>query len=192
MIYLVQLCNDPTNIELYQLPMKSLLLVLVWTVWHCQDPTQFKEGQWKWYENGGPSSVVRQAHSQKLISHKLWSPPKKKQCSALGHVWSACQLEGQPNTHHCLHRHCLCRSPCQLTTAWTHSVCAGHPANSPLPGPTLRRSPLYAHSLSLKPKVPFTDNTKLSPPYWQYKAISPLLTIQSSPLYWQYKAITES
>ena len=145
------------------------------------------------------------------------STKKKKQCSALGHVWSACQLEGQPNTHHCLHRHCLCRSPCQLTTAWTHSVCAGHPANSPLPGPTLRRSPLYAHSLSLKPKVPFTDNTKLSPPYWQYKAISPLLTIQSylpftdntklsplltiqsylpftdntklSPLYWQYKAL---
>ena len=47
-----------------------------------------------------------------------------------------------------------------LTTACTDTVCAGHPANSPLPGPTLRRSPLYAHSLSLKPKVPFTDNLR--------------------------------
>ena len=162
MIYLIQLCNNPTNIELHQVPKKSFSLVSVWTVWHCQDPTQFKEGQWKWYENGGSSS-----QSQTDLTWTMKST-KKTQCSALGHVWSACQPEGQPNTHHCLDRHrlcrspyqlatawtdivcevtlpthhcldrhCLCRSPHQLTTAWTDTVCAGHPTNSPLPGPTL-------------------------------------------------------
>ena len=188
MIYLVQLCNNPTNIELRQLPKKSLSLVLVWTVWHCQDPTQFKEGQWKWYENCGPSSVVLQAHSHKLISHKLWSPPKKHPVFSSGPC-----LVSLPTGRTAEH------SPLPAPTLSVQVTLPTHHCLDPL---CLCRSPLHAHSLSLKPKVPFTDNTKLSPLHWQYKAISPLLTIQSylpftdntklSPLYWQYKAITES